>query len=182
MGRSVQQASPGGLAVPLAARDHLPHLLRLIGQADQRVLAAVFIIDPRPEDDREGSVKLVLDTLAMAKWRGLDVRVLAGGSNRTPAIELADRVARRYLESRGVPCRRFAGVRGETSLHSKYVIVDDTIVVGSHNWTHRALRLENELSVAVTSPELAHVLTGHFEWDWTRAAEPGPVEEGGQKP
>jgi len=112
---------------------------------------AVFIIDPRPEEDAAGTVRLVLDALVRARWRGVDVRVLVGGSSRTPAIELAGRVARRYLQSQGVPCRQFVGRRGETSLHSKYVVADDAVVVGSHNWTRRALVSDDELSLAVTS-------------------------------
>jgi len=118
--------------MPLANHDLLPAVVGLIGGAHRRVLAAVFIIDSRPEDDPGGTVRLVLDALARARWRGLDVRVLVGGSARTPAIELAERVAGRYLEAVGVPCRQFVGRGRETSLHSKYLVADDTVVVGSH--------------------------------------------------
>lgn len=165
----IHRASPGGRAVPLDSQDLLPFVVGLVGAAHRRVLAAVFIIDPRPEEDPDGTVRLVLDSLARARWRGLDVRVLVGGSARTPAIELAGRVARRYLEAAGVPCRQFVGKTGETSFHSKYLIVDDTVVVGSHNWTRRALLTDNELSLALTSPALAAALRFDFDQDWRRS-------------
>ncbi len=168
-----QRASPGGRVVPLAGGDLLPYLVSSVGGAHRRVLAAVFIIDPRPEEDPDGTVTLLLNALARAAWRGLDTRVLVGGSARTPAIELAGRVTRRYLESAGVPCRQFVGRRGETSLHAKYLIADDTAVVGSHNWTRRALITDNELSLAVTSPALASSLALEFERDWRRAEKGG---------
>jgi phosphatidylserine/phosphatidylglycerophosphate/cardiolipin synthase-like enzyme len=163
------RASPGGQVVPLPSQDLLPYLIGLCGSAHRRLLVAVFIIDPRPEEDASGTVRLVLDALVRARWRGVDVRVLVGGSSRTPAIELAGRVARGYLQSRGVPCRQFVGRRGETSLHSKYVVADDAVVVGSHNWTRRALVSDDELSLAVTSPPLAAALRVVFERDWGRA-------------
>lgn len=167
------RASRGGRVVPLASADLLPYLVASIEAARRRVWAAVFIIDPRPEEDPDGTVALLLDTLARAKWRGLDTRVLVGGSARTPAIELAGRVARRYLEAAGVPCRQFVGKRGETSLHSKYLIADDAVIVGSHNWTRRALVADTELSLGVASPTTATTLGFEFVRDWDRAAEGG---------
>jgi phosphatidylserine/phosphatidylglycerophosphate/cardiolipin synthase-like enzyme len=168
----IHRASPGGEVIPVADRDLLPFLVGLAGTAHRRIWAAVFIIDPRPEEDPDGTVRLVLDALVRARWRGVDVRVLVGGSARTPAIELAGRVARSYLLSRGVACRQFSGRRGETSLHSKYVVADDMVIVGSHNWTRRALLLDDELSLAAVSPPLAGALGHEFEEDWARAEAP----------
>lgn len=166
---STHRAASGGRVVSLPNDDLLSYLVGMAGCASQRLLAAVFIIDPRPEEDPDGTVRLVLDALARARWRGVDTRVLIGGSHRTPAIELAGRVARRYLRSVGVPCRQFVGKRGETSLHSKYLVADDTVVVGSHNWTRRALVDDNELSLALASPVVARALRFEFERDWRRA-------------
>jgi len=165
-------------AVPMPSRDYLPYVLSLIDRAERAVLATVFIIDPRPETDLGENVRLLLDTLARAHWRGVDVRVIVGNSSQTPAIELADRVARRYLEGLGVPCRPYAGGGAYGSLHSKYLVVDDVAVVGSHNWSHQALCLDDELSLAVRSKDLSGELRAVFERDWDRAAPRGD-EAGG---
>ena len=165
-------------AVPMPSRDYLPYVLSLIDRVERVVLATVFIIDPRPETDLSENVRLLLDTLARAHWRGVDVRVIVGNSSQTPAIELADRVARRYLEGLGVPCRPYAGGGAYGSLHSKYLVVDDVAVVGSHNWSHQALCLDDELSLAVRSKDLSAELRAVFERDWERAAPRGD-EAGG---
>jgi phosphatidylserine/phosphatidylglycerophosphate/cardiolipin synthase-like enzyme len=157
--------------VPMAGRDYLPYLLALINGARERVLATIFIIDPRPETDLGANVNLLLETLARARWRGVDVRVITGSSRQTPAIELADRVGRRRLEDLGVPCRPFATVGSSGSLHSKCLVVDDTVVVGSHNWSHQALQIDDELSLAVHSRDLSQGLGLIFEREWNRAAQ-----------
>lgn len=156
-------------AVPLAGRDYLPYLLSLIDRARHSVLATIFIIDPRPETDLGGNVRLVLDTLARARWRGIDVRVIVGSSRQTPAIELADRVARRRLADLGVLCRPYATEGPSGSLHSKYLVIDDIVVVGSHNWSHQALCLDDELTLAVRSKDLSLRLRSVFEGEWERA-------------
>jgi phosphatidylserine/phosphatidylglycerophosphate/cardiolipin synthase-like enzyme len=156
-------------AVPLAGRDYLPYLLSLIDRARESVLATIFIVDPRPETDLGGNVRLVLDTLARARWRGIDVRVIVGSSRQTPAIELADRVARRRLADLGVLCRPYATEGPSGSLHSKYLVIDDVAVVGSHNWSHQALCLDDELTLAVRSKDLSLRLRSVFEGEWERA-------------
>lgn len=166
-------------AVPMPSRDYLPYVLSLIDRAERAVLATIFIIDPRPETDLGENVRLLLDTLVRAHWRGVDVRVIVGSSTQTPAIELADRVARRYLGGLGVPCRPYAGGGTYGSLHSKYLVVDDVAVVGSHNWSHQALCLDDELSLAVRSKDLSGELRAVFECDWERVAPRGD-EVGGQ--
>ncbi len=156
-------------AIPLAGRDYLPYLLSLIDQARHSVLATIFIVDPRPETDLGGNVRLVLDTLARARWRGIDVRVIVGSSRQTPAIELADRVARRRLADLGVLCRPYATEGPSGSLHSKYLVIDDVAVVGSHNWSHQALCLDDEITLAVRSKDLSLRLRSVFEREWERA-------------
>ncbi len=160
-------------AVPLAGRDYLPYLLSLVDRARDSVLGMIFIIDPRPETDLGGNASLILDALARAQWRGVDVRVIVGSSRQTPAIELADRVARRRLADLGVLCRPFAVEGPSGSLHSKYLVIDDVALVGSHNWSHQSLCVDDELSLAVRSKDLSLQLRSVFEREWDRAAANG---------
>ncbi len=169
-------AYPGDSAVALRDRDLLPYLLRLIDKSTRVVAATVFIVDPRPETDPGARVPLLLDALARARWRGVDARLLVGASRETPGIELANRVARAYAERIGVPCRQYVPGRGTKSLHAKYLVADDQVVVGSHNWSHQSLQLDSELSVAVRSPDLATALGERFLQDWNRSGGQNQVE------
>jgi phosphatidylserine/phosphatidylglycerophosphate/cardiolipin synthase-like enzyme len=51
----------------------------------------------------------------------------------------------------------------ESQTHAKMVMIDDTVVVGSTNWTIFAVEGQNnELSVALDSPEVAEVYRGYI--------------------
>ena len=41
--------------------------------------------------------------------------------------------------------------------HLKVVVADDWVVIGSHNWTDRALSQNDEISIAIRDPVTADV-------------------------
>lgn len=133
--------------------------------AQSRVWACIFLVDPRPSSDPDLRVRRLLKALADAAYRGLDVRLLVPWS-ATPPIAIANRTAIAYAHTLGVPAR-LASERAHEGSHSKYLVIDDDCsVIGSHNWTGRAFGLDAEDSLCLWSRDLAAELTDLFDTAW----------------
>jgi phosphatidylserine/phosphatidylglycerophosphate/cardiolipin synthase-like enzyme len=142
--------------------------------ARQRVLAQQFVVDPRPEEDRQGEVRYLLHALAEAAHRGLDVRVLLAQVfvERPLPIDINEPSAR-FLIKRGVRVRRYPEALG-VQMHAKALVVDDQIVIaGGHNWTPSAFRINSETSIVLKSEECAAYISERFETLWSKAEEYG---------
>ncbi|RKG65497.1 hypothetical protein D7V80_23170 [Corallococcus sp. CA054B] len=148
--------------------DYAPFAASLFAQARKRLWVSVFIIDTRVLRDPLRSVRGLVEQLSLARWRNVDVRVLVGVSD-TPEVHIANTTSALYMRELGLPVRLFHSER-HVSTHSKFVIVDDQVLLGSHNWTHSAFHVSHEDSLAVSSPQLAMGLGRDFERLWIEGA------------
>lgn len=152
--------------------NYLYFVLDNIKNAKNKIFAVIFIIDPRVRTDKRRDVRLLLDELAYAKWRGIDVKVIIGRSSETLNIDIANRVTFQYLQRKSIPTRFFLPTSKDYSLHSKYIVFDeDLLVLGSHNWTGNAFHRSKETSVAIYSKEIAIKMEREFEKLWTTGTE-----------
>ncbi|MBA3685570.1 MAG: hypothetical protein H0W72_10075 [Planctomycetes bacterium] len=124
---------------------------RLIAGARSRVWVAMFVV--RAED--EAAVRPMLQALADARGRGVDVRVCLDLGDRVGMAGEPDakhEVAAAWLRGLGVPV---VIDERERTTHSKVVVVDDRYaIVGSHNWTYSALGRNREASLLVDDPAI----------------------------
>jgi phosphatidylserine/phosphatidylglycerophosphate/cardiolipin synthase-like enzyme len=147
---------------------YLPVLRGLIAASVHHCLASIFIVDLAPARDEPLVVDDVLQALRAAAWRGVDVRLLVGGSRDNFEIaQMADAARVRALEL-GLECRWLTStnVRGS---HSKVVVADDAVLLGSHNWSPGAFGGQTQDSVLIASPDIAVYLRASFERRWADA-------------
>lgn len=139
-----------------------------IQHARRRVLCSVFLVDLSPGRDRALVVDTLLVELSAARWRGTDVRLIVGGSRTNFDIAQIAIAARARALSLAVPCRALmaSSVRGS---HVKMAITDDTVHLGSHNWSPGAFTNQIQDSVAIKSEAFSAQLADLFEMQWTRA-------------
>ena len=155
-----------GGVVPLHGHDYYDYLLHQLRNAKLRFWASIFIVDVNRSTDPDLHVRTLLKEIAAANARGVDVMVIAGDSKQARSIRHKNRVARAFLRNRGVEVRRYAAEK-PTSTHNKFAVLDDgKVVLGSHNWTHRAFNESEEDSVAVESAELNALLREEFLYAW----------------
>lgn len=147
--------------------------LGVAASARRRLLCSVFIVDVTPTIERAVPIDGFLATIAEAVWRGLDARLLIGGSRDNIALAEAAEAGRARARALGIPVRWLTSynVRGS---HAKLVVADDEVLTGSHNWSAGAVSgtRQTQDSVLVRSPELAALLAARFEGQWLRAEEP----------
>lgn len=156
-------------ALRLQDDDYYFFLMDKIRHASRRIYAAIFIVDLYY--DRLGKIKGILEEMAYAKWRGLDIKMVLGHSDKNMLIDITDRLSFKYFRDRGIPVR-FSNPTGDYSLHSKYVIFDDElVVVGSHNWSHLDIFMSKEDSAAVYSRDMAIDFANEFIELWNSGLE-----------
>ncbi|MEW6363993.1 MAG: phospholipase D-like domain-containing protein [Acidobacteriota bacterium] len=129
-------------------REYLPKAAELIGAARKSVVVCMFMWT---EGEGVGEIERCLGA---AVKRGVAVEVLLEQSDdRNDEVTEGNRKAASRLRSHGV---QVAFDCPDRRTHIKAIIVDSrTILLGSHNLTYSALRNNNEVSVAIESPEMA---------------------------
>ena len=163
-------------AIPLEA-DAYPAFLRVaIRNALKRVWVAQFLVNPYPFYDPAMAVIGMLKELAGCQRRNVDVRLILdkvrGSRNMHNANQLSYLAARKL----GIPCHYYSGQR--SSMHSKYVVIDDDLLVlGSHNFTDGALAQHAESSVGLFSADLADSLAEDFHRNWSEAEKAFKTKE-----
>ena len=121
---------------------------RAIASARQRVWVMQYVV--RLDD---GPVLALLEALAAAKARGVDVRVVLdrGLLYGTTDPDLKNDRAAEWLQAHGV---EVVWDEVANTSHAKLVLVDDDVVlIGSHNWTRAALTGNREVSMALHGPQ-----------------------------
>lgn len=166
--------------VPLRAvsdGDYLDHALRAIRHCKHRCLCNMFIIDyDLSNEDPRSSVFVYVDQLmielAAAQWRGVDTRLLIGGSRTNPRIEDMGLLAQARARDLGIPVRLAAAVKDHNT-HNKMLIADDQVITGSHNWAAGMLGEQTQDSVWLESAAVAGHLQQLFEELWHKTPEDG---------
>ncbi|ORA34949.1 phospholipase D-like domain-containing protein [Mycobacterium aquaticum] len=130
------------------------HMAKFIDTAEQRLR----IQHPKYVD------AVILDHIAAAVGRGVNVHVLCGGRHGISDWDILDTFASlRTLRRFGVKVRKQKNLR----VHAKLVIVDDRqALVGSMNIDRSAFDLRRELGITVEDPAVVGQLSQVFDADW----------------
>lgn len=142
----------------------------LISKAKKSCLASLFIVDIKGHNDPDLKVYQVLKSLQAAIWRGVEVKLLIGGSRKNLLIAESAQVARDVALSMEIDCKWLTSqdVRGS---HSKVVVIDDFVLCGSHNWSAPAFSGQIQDSILIESAALASYSRDLFEKQWLRKKE-----------
>ena len=148
------------------AEDVASDLVDWLGAARESLDLALYDLRlPGPVGDQVG------DALRAARDRGVQVRIAFNQDEEEPEPRPFEppppRTEPSLLEQLGVPLRPIPGWRD--LMHHKYVVRDGAAVwTGSTNWTLDSWEREENVLVAVESPELAAAYARNFAQLWER--------------
>lgn len=145
--------------------DHPAYLLtlpQLLGEAEGRIWVALSDCRRYPG----GETGPLLSALVEAAGRGVEVRVLLERRERNPLGEQL--AAFSFFSTSGIAA---AWDDPDLTLHSKLLLIDDWLVVGSTHWTKSALLYSVQVDLAIHSPALAEVAAEFFNVIWTGKLE-----------
>ncbi len=127
-------------------------LLSSIEKAQREIVVSMFLFKTSQYPSNRANI--LAEALGDAAGRGVRVTViLEEGDGRDDTVTLVNRTTARMLVRRGIEVI-FDDPRRTT--HTKVVVIDGkTVFLGSHNFTHSALKYNNELSVRIDSAAFA---------------------------
>jgi polyphosphate kinase len=145
------QATKQGTVVMLANNDYYLYLKQYFQKAQKNIVGTVFLFKTAPFRGNEPAA--LLRELIAARKRKVNVDLILEISAENKDYNDANRYAGELLRKSGVNVRYD---ELNVTTHAKAFVIDDRYCfVGSHNFTHAALAMNEELSLFVDSPELA---------------------------
>lgn len=114
----------------------------------------------KTSENRYNYATRLLEQLIQAEERGVDVEVIAELSDYNLTLNESNQYTLKRLKSHGITVRTDSP---ERQTHTKLVIIDEIFTfIGSHNFSHSALGLNNELSLMIESKEVAEKSLDYF--------------------
>ena len=153
-------AVASGSVKTVVNRQYFPEVLGLIEAATQRIRVVMYGINYSPKY-AGGKVNRLVEALAAARARGVDVAVVMDLSDYNATLNRVNGPAKEFLAAAGVavfddPLK--------TTTHAKVIVADDAVVIGSVNWGKDALERRNETGVAIRDPAVADYFAAYFEY------------------
>ena len=140
----------------------------IISRSTRICLASLFIVDLKSGSlDRDLKVYHVLKLLKEAQWRGVKVKLIIGGSRDNLLIAESAEAARSVALNIGLECKWLTSIDIRGS-HSKFIVADDFVLSGSHNWSAPAFTNQIQDSLLVRSSALAAYCQAIFYQQWNR--------------
>lgn len=142
--------------VVLANKDYYPVLKEHIRDARKSIHGTIFLFKTTTFRDNEPAD--LLHELVGAAKRKVDVNLVVELSSESREYNEANRHAAETLRKAGASVR----VDNESvTTHAKVFVIDGRYCfVGSHNFTHAAMAMNQELSLLIDSPELGTKIEG----------------------
>lgn len=141
-------------------------LSSIISKSTQKCLCSIFIIDLINGGNSSNNVFNIIELLEESKWRGVDTRIIIGGSRSNFDIAAISETSRKILSSLSIPCKWLTSMDKRGS-HAKLVICDDYVLLGSHNWSAGAFTNQIQDSILLQSKPLAAFYSEYFNKQWT---------------
>lgn len=147
-------------------------------RARKRIFATIFIVDILPSDDNDqrNLVINLLNDLHSACLRGVDVRIIIGGSKQSLNIQDKTEAAMVHCRQLNIPCQLMS-LNTKMSSHKKVVVADDYTLVGSHNWSTGAFSDQIQDSVLIEDPRIASHLAEELAAQWKKLLREGQKNE-----
>lgn len=154
--------------------DYVSAVETAIDAARRRVWVMVYVLrhDPALSADQD-PVRRLVAALARAQTRGCEVRVLVDRSRvfRSDDEDHKHDGSVDLLLAHGLSPRLDSLAR---TLHAKAALIDDTVLIGSQNWTVAALLRNVEVGALLHDPAAVAALERLFDLQWS-AATPAMV-------
>lgn len=158
-GKTVEKFSEGRLTL-LGNESFYLNLIASIKKAEKSIDISMFLF--KTSKYASNRANILLEALASASERGVKVSLLLEKSaKKKDNVTFVNKKSALKLLERGVNVL-FDGVGSLT--HTKTVVIDGKIsFIGSHNFTHSALKYNNELSLRVDSEQFGEKVLKYIE-------------------
>ena len=146
-----------------------PLVVPLIKAAKTRILLCVYSLNVTAKEisAKSSAVGATVAEIQAAIGRGVEVRVILDQSSfSSPESDGVNKASGQILKTMGATVRLDPL---DTITHAKFLIVDDTLVVGTNNWGYMGFVDDHEAGVRTTDATAVSDLTAFFEKIWAKS-------------
>ena len=144
----------------ISDRKYEKAVIELFDNAKDSIVISMYSISTG--DDRKNPVKLLLNDLLEARGRGVNVTMYLNSRFRHNSTDESFIASPMFKELEKAGCEIYPMPKNRV-LHDKLIVVDNRyVVVGSTNWSNRALRSNFESNTLIDSPDHAKEKLKHL--------------------
>ena len=142
--------------VPVVDRDYFPTAKKLIQEAKESIYISMFVMKRGKKPN--SFVNLLIEELKNAAKRGIKIRILLENKKvNQPTVDS-------LRDTRNIEIK-FDSPQKTT--HNKIVLIDqNTILIGSTNWTEKSIGYANEANVVIKDKEVTEYFQEYFDRLW----------------
>lgn len=130
-----------------------------IVEAKRQIFIAMYLF--KISENKQNFASQLFERLNSARKRGVNVEVILEYSDYNHTLNQSNQYTLKRLKDAGIKVRFDSAT---TQTHTKLIVIDDQYTfIGSHNFSHSALGLNNELSLMVDSDEIAEKSIAYFK-------------------
>ena len=144
------------MIIPVVDRDYFPAAKKLIQEAEKSICISMFVMKRGKKPN--SFVNLLIEELKNAAKHGIKIRILLENKKvNQPTVNFLRGI--RNIEIKFDPPQK--------TTHNKIVIIDEnTILIGSTNWTEKSIGHANEANMVIKDKEVTGYFQEYFDRLW----------------
>ncbi len=146
-----------GEIIPIIDRQYCDIVSEMMKKATKRILVMVYGFKLTNNGDTKGDI--LAEEIVDAKKRGVNTKVLLEKSDFNEWLNKMNNETIEYFKENGVE----ATLDSENTItHSKIVIIDDAVILGSTNWSYSGLEMWHNTDVLIKDTKIVEFFVNYF--------------------
>ena len=154
-------AGPYGVVTPIGSGQYYDRVYPIIDEAEARIYVVMYQVVWSSQTSNK--INKLISKLIDAHSRGVEVKVFLEDSDWDYSVNDGNQEAARVLRNNGIEVR-FDSKNIVT--HSKMVIIDDSLVLYSGNWSLASMENNHEAGAITRSSSLTNQAVTYFNELW----------------
>ncbi len=153
-------------AEPVVSRNYYPFVLNLLKKSNDYI--DIYMYGLRFDKSKTNPIYNLLNEIINAQKRGVKVRMVIEKSDKPGLLDKFNSEVADYLKENDIIVR----YDPENIIsHSKLLIVDGTVILGSTNWGYGAMNQYNEANIALQIKPITKFFRKYFKKLWENEKE-----------
>jgi phosphatidylserine/phosphatidylglycerophosphate/cardiolipin synthase-like enzyme len=147
-----------GEIVPLIDREYFDVVQATMKKAKRRIWVMVYGFKLSGSENTRAD--LLADEMIKAKKRGVEVKVILEKSDFNEWLNRMNGKTIEYFKENGIEAKLD---NEDIITHAKVVIIDDSVFLGSTNWSYGGLELWHNSDILIRNKKIVDFFTNYFE-------------------
>lgn len=147
-----------GETIPIIDREYFDLVQATMKKAKKRIWVMVYGF--KLSSSKDARADILADEMIKAKKRGVKVKVILEKSNFNEWLNRMNSETIEYFKENGIEARLD---NEDVITHAKVVIIDDSVFLGSTNWSYGGLELWHNSDILIKNKKIVDFFRNYFE-------------------